>query len=551
MNEEQNNNGNNNIGFISKQLKEMNLNDLLINDKETNKLKENNQFHVNNDELEIYSPEYLQNLLYKNDTNSNNNTNKVKKEKKDNKNIKKKVPQNLNVVNRKNKNKEIINFEDLLIRKKQKEKNSKSKNKNNKSEINNNKKKNNIKIDFSGRLYQPKKKYYLTEEDINKREKNKNKSKEKNFNEIKRNKSAITYGFKKFSNKKYQTEFTPKRKEEDNKINKNKIKTDNRKIINEFLMRNAPKKDDERRKKIENDKFLKEDMRIKLSNKKPLKFAKSPKKNVQFIIKNVNNRKLTRSSENKRNKLINDYSSFKDNKMKQKKKEKRYRKIKNENVPDRVIETEINLAIKNKINFPKDFSPIKDKSIKFNNSKYEKFNTDQMRYDLMKEYSNLKPNKENGFLRRMQFYSLKRKKNLENINKLIEKNKFKLEKSERDKTFNRLIEDAHRRTIQKNKLSEENKLNEEEITHNRKYNEKEWNKIYDIRFKEYEKYKIKKMEIEREKEKIDKMIEEIQSNMSRINVISDNKIVQIQESNIINDEKEILNIINQCENVLT
>lgn len=553
MNEEQNNNENNNNRFISKQLKEMNLNDLLINDNEINKSKENNQFNINNDELEIYSPEYLQNLLCKNDTNSNNNTNKQKKEikeKKDNKNIKKKVRQNLNVINRKKKKDEIINFEDLLIRKRNEEKN-KSKNKNNnRSEINNNKKKNNKRIDFSGRLYQPKKKYYLTEEDIIKKEKNKSKSKEKNFNDIKRNKSAITHEFKKFSNKKYHTEFTPKRKEEENKINKNKIKTDNKKIINEFLMRNVPKKDDERRKRIEKDKNLRENIRINLSRQKPLKSAKSQKKNVQFVIKNINNRKLSHSNENKRNKLINDYSSFKENKMKQKKKGKRYRNIKNENVPNRVVETEIDLAIKNKINFHKEFTPIKNKSIKFDNSKYEKFNTEKIRYNLMKEYSNLKPNKENGFLRRMQFYSLKRKKNLENINKIIEKNKFKIEKSERDKTFNRLIEDAQRRTIQKNKLLEEKKLNEEEINNNRKYNEKEWNKIYDTRFKEYEKYKIKKMEIEREKEKIEKMIEEIQSNMNRINIISNNKIFQIQENSIINDEKEIFNIINQSENEL-
>ena len=68
-----------------------------------------------------------------------------------------------------------------------------------------------------------------------------------------------------------------------------------------------------------------------------------------------------------------------------------------------------------------------------------------MRYRLIKEYSNIKPNKENGFLGRMTFYSLKERIRQENINELCEKNKYKINELERKMAFNRLIEDANRR----------------------------------------------------------------------------------------------------------
>ena len=42
----------------------------------------------------------------------------------------------------------------------------------------------------------------------------------------------------------------------------------------------------------------------------------------------------------------------------------------------------------------------------------------------------------------------------------------------------------------------------------KKYNDDEWNEIYNKRFKEYEEIKKKKMEIQREKEKIEKMLQE-------------------------------------------
>ena len=138
-----------------------NFNDLLIKDNEDNQLNNKDEFKINKDEIEANSPELFQDLLCPKESNSH-------KEEEKNENI-------IQVLNNKDNNKKlnIINFEDLIKRKRDKSK-KKSESK---------KKKDKIKIDFNGRLYQPKKKYY--EENIN------NKNKEKNV--MKRNKSAQPY----------------------------------------------------------------------------------------------------------------------------------------------------------------------------------------------------------------------------------------------------------------------------------------------------------------------------------------------------------------------
>ena len=105
--------------------------------------------------------------------------------------------------------------------------------------------------------------------------------------------------------------------------------------------------------------------------------------------------------------------------------------------------------------------------------------------------------------------------------------------------FNRLIEDANRRITERNKIENE-KMNEDisYITNinSKKYSDEEWNIIYNERFKKYDEYKKKKLEIEREKEKIEKMIKEEQSNINNINIISLNNIYRNE-----NDENELNN----------
>ena len=520
---------------------ENNILDILSNEKEDNEGNKNNEFELKNDEIEIYSPEVIEHLLGQK-TNEEQEEN-IKKE--DVKSKKNEEINNKNLKERENKNKEILSFEELLERK-NRNKSKKSKNKDNlnkKNEKINKIKLKRPKIDFSGRLYQPKKKYNTTESNIIS-EKNRIKSKEKKDIRIKRNKSSRIFGYDNFLNKKGKIKSKSENKKIDDNNNSKKNKKSNEQIINDFLKRNAPKKVNIKKENLEDDK---KNNKIKLIPKYKKNISEKSRKINIIDFKKFRDKRIANSSDN-RKKLINNSQSNSKNKS-SKKENKNKKELNVKVIPNHVLETEIDSALKNKIlqiKIPKSNSPIKDK--------FEKFNTEQMRYDLMKEYSNIKPNKENGFFSRMQFYSLKRKRKQEKINKLIELNKYKLTEEERKKTFNRLIDDANRRIINKNKiLEEEEKMNEEEMRINseyRRYNNKEWNKIYNERFKEYEEYKRKKLEIEREKEKIEKMIEEEKSNF---NVYPKKQIViyknrEIGKNISINKDEGSSNNIKEIEN---
>jgi hypothetical protein len=80
----------------------------------------------------------------------------------------------------------------------------------------------------------------------------------------------------------------------------------------------------------------------------------------------------------------------------------------------------------------------------------------------------------------MSFDIFKRHTKDERLEKLIEKNKVKMEETERIKTFNRLINDAHRRIEAQDKIEElKNDLNFN--SNGKKITEKEWEDIYQKR----------------------------------------------------------------------
>ena len=339
----------------------------------------------------------------------------------------------------------------------------------------------------------------------------------------------------------------------DTEDNKNKsIKKpnkNNQKIIDSFLKRNAPKK-------VENKKDKDKD-KDKVSNINDNKFSpkknNSKKKNINIVIspkdkkENVLDfnkfKKENNTETNKRKNSLfdknNSPSKEKDkNKDKDKDKEKAStvkdrrstfirssRKIEDTAVPVGVTEAEINTAIKT-INIgqkiPKRYSPMREELKNYDNRKFDKYDEEQMRYELIKDYSNLQPNKDNGFLQRMQFDSLKRKNRVQKVNELLEKNKYKIDEGERNKIFNRLVDDSNRRIQEKKEkerdtfTEENNVIKEQSYDEEKKYNDDEWNEIYQKRFKEFEEYKKKRIEIKREKEKIQKMIEE-QEEMNKMN----------------------------------
>ena len=289
---------------------------------------------------------------------------------------------------------------------------------------------------------------------------------------------------------------------EENKIKK----INNKKIIDDFLKRNVPKnkKENKKEKNVSPKKINIKKKNLNLSPK--IMDFNSFKQNNQTNSLNKDKRnnsyERNKSASVQKNKIIKD-------------KNVNNIKVKDTGVPLGVIEAEINSGVKSinlGQNIPKRFSPIKDNLIKYDNSKYEKYDIQQIKYELMKDYSNIQPKTGEGFLQRMQFDTLKRKNKDEKINELLEKNKPKINKEEGEKAFKRLIEDANRRQNEKKGKElledESNIIKDEYNIDSKKYNEEEWNEIYNKRFREYEEYKKKRMEIKREKEKIEKMIEE-------------------------------------------
>ena len=100
---------------------------------------------------------------------------------------------------------------------------------------------------------------------------------------------------------------------------------------------------------------------------------------------------------------------------------------------------------------------------------------------MVKEYAHLKIDKDEDFMRRMLFDIFKRQTKEERLDKLVEKNKVKINEHERIKTFNRLIEDANRRIEAQDQMEDMRIKLEKTNTNNKKYKFEEWEEIYNDR----------------------------------------------------------------------
>ena len=191
--------------------------------------------------------------------------------------------------------------------------------------------------------------------------------------------------------------------------------------------------------------------------------------------------------------------------------------INNINSMNKKLYTDNNINNKNKNNNSITLSRVskaKTTLSNYDNSKYENYNIEKMRYDFLKKYSYIHVDKDENFLNRMKFDIFKRQSKEEKINALVEQNKAKIDEDERVSTFNRLISDANRRIeAQDNLENMKNKLSEDIInTDKKKYNYEVWNEIYNKRFKNYaencnkkKEEEYKKKEILRKKEEIDEI----------------------------------------------
>ena len=181
--------------------------------------------------------------------------------------------------------------------------------------------------------------------------------------------------------------------------------------------------------------------------------------------------------------------------------------INNINSMNKKLYTDNNINNKNKNNNSITLSRVskaKTTLSNYDNSKYENYNLEKMRYDFLKKYSYIHVDKDENFLNRMKFDIFKRQSKEEKINALVEQNKAKIDEDERVSTFNRLISDANRRLeAQDNLENMKNKLSEDVINNDKKkYSNEVWNEIYNKIFKNYAENCNKKKEEEYKKKEI-------------------------------------------------
>ena len=142
-------------------------------------------------------------------------------------------------------------------------------------------------------------------------------------------------------------------------------------------------------------------------------------------------------------------------------------------------------------------SPYQNLNEKYENyikNKYNKYNTQELIYQIENEYSKIQFNNENDFIKRMENYTSKKILQEKKVNEILNKQKPKINEKKLVETFNRLIEDSNRRNeerIKKSKITSDDIIMndiEENLkkskSHKQIITKKYWDQIYEKRFKE-------------------------------------------------------------------
>jgi len=163
---------------------------------------------------------------------------------------------------------------------------------------------------------------------------------------------------------------------------------------------------------------------------------------------------------------------------------------------------------------------------------FNQYDIQQLTYDLVKEYSHLKIDNDEDFMKRMLFDVFKRQTREERLDKIIEQNKVKINEVDRVKTFNRLIEDANRRLeAQENLEAMKNKIFDQDSfsnTVNKKISIAEWEEIYAERFlkfkEQHEKWRQEQVlhKVLQEKKKEDEIVNAVITKKAPQHLIDEN-----------------------------
>ena len=248
---------------------------------------------------------------------------------------------------------------------------------------------------------------------------------------------------------------------------------------------------------------------LEINNKKPfnnnIKLINPSVKQISLIMysRNFANKKKKKMSNKNNNILIN--SNYKDKQNISL--NSSYFKNYNKDIPTSINKIKNSLLeYSNKKLEKKSFKPnksaknfnlikqnINEKYEKFLKNKYNKYNTIDLVYKIENQYSKVQFNDEKDFIKRMDKYSYKNQLHEEKINEIVNNEKPKLPEKKLIETFNRLIKDSNRRNELKQKKS---KITSDDILMNnikdnlpkskstKPINNKQWNEIYEKRFKQ-------------------------------------------------------------------
>ena len=219
--------------------------------------------------------------------------------------------------------------------------------------------------------------------------------------------------------------------------------------------------------------------------------------------------------------------------------EKNLKEIENNNIENNYLNKSSSNLVENQIKIiKKQKKPVTSlKKIKFDNiinkrninknqyNKFELYNTEALAYEAIKNYSHCRP-KENSFLKRMEFYSVKKQTEGKIIDIMVNKAMRKIPEKEKILIFNRLIEDSNRRVEAKNRIqivNQNNKIanelydSESALKKKKKFDQRKFEDDYHEniinKLKERERHLelLRNKKIQDEKEKEDLIVKQMKS----------------------------------------
>jgi len=180
----------------------------------------------------------------------------------------------------------------------------------------------------------------------------------------------------------------------------------------------------------------------------------------------------------------------------------------------------------------------------YNPDRYKAFDVQSLGYDILKKLdSNIRPDLNEEFMIRMEKDVERRIKKDEAIKSIVKEKQITLQEEDRVKTFNRLIQDANRRMESAERLKELQEMEEREKKFEegtrKKYENKEWEEIYENRFMRFNEDKNRKIKEKRsekkakEKEMEQMIVEQINSTKrsSKKEIVTSSKRMCDEEMN--------------------